>query len=135
MDFSAQRLSYATVTHPVSASPALSRGAARTTGDRLLQRIIWLAMILEIIVVVEPAPVDAVLMLALAAAVLSGKLNFSALTPGVLVSIGLFALLNLVSMYDPFNPMRAVTYVAVTLYLVASWFLFAGLIGRYGVPL
>jgi len=132
MNFSAQRAVYA---RPPASASALPYSAARTSGDRMLQRLVFIAMILEIVVFVEPAPVDAVLMVCLAAAVLSGKLNFSALTPSVLVSIGFFTLLTLVSMYDPFDPVRAVSYVAVTLYLVASWFLFAGLIGRYGPPL
>src|SRR4051794_38559623 len=99
MNFSAQRAVHAAL--PPSALPY---SAARTTGDRMLQRLVFIAMTLEIVVFIEPAPVDAVLMVCLAAAVLSGKLSFSALTPSVLVSIGFFTLLNLVSMYDPFDP-------------------------------
>jgi O-antigen ligase len=146
MNFSTQRLAYTASrttdalrvpVHYATPAPAraLPRPAVLSAGDRMLQRLVWIAMILEIVVFIEPAPVDAVLMVCLVAALLAGKVNFSALTPGVSISIGLFALLNIVSMYDPFNPIRAVTYVAVTLYLVASWFLFTGLIGRYGTRL
>ncbi|HWF07891.1 MAG TPA: O-antigen ligase family protein [Bryobacteraceae bacterium] len=141
MNFSANPSVYATAAAPALPRPvprgeaAVRNRAASTTGDRLLQKMVFVAMILEIVVFIEPAPVDALLMVCLAAAVLSGKLDFSALGRPVLISIGIFALLNLVSMYDPFNPQRAVAYVAITLYLIASWFLFAGLIGRYGPPL
>lgn len=101
----------------------------------MLQALVCLAMLLEIVVFIEPAPVDAVIVLCLVAGLLSGKLNFSGMESPVLVSIGVFALLNLISMYNPFNPAHALAYVAVTLYLVASWFLFTGLVGRYGPPL
>jgi O-antigen ligase len=92
-------------------------------------------MILEIVVFIEPAPVDALLMVILAGALLFGKLDFRAMGPMPAAFIGLFAFMNLASLYDIFDPAHGTAYVAVTLYLAASWMLFAGLIGRYGKPL
>jgi O-antigen ligase len=106
-----------------------------TTGDQLLQWLAVAIMLLEIVVFIEPAPVDAAIVLCLACALLSGKMNFSAVGPTALLPLGFFVLANLVSMYDARDMTRAASYVAITVYLIASWFLFTGLIGRYGKPL
>jgi hypothetical protein len=114
---------------------AVPRFLQLSAGDRLLQAVVFLAMILEIVVFIEPAPVDAVIVLCLVAAALSGKLDFSGVGAAALASISLFAVMNLVSLYDAFDPGKAIAYVAVTLYLIGSLLLFAGLVGRYGKPL
>lgn len=106
-----------------------------TAGDQLLHSLVILAMILEIVVVIEPAPVDAVIVICLGAALLAGKLDFSQVSVPALVFIGIFSFMNVVSLYDTFDPAHATEYVAITLYLVGSWLLFAGLIGRYGKSL
>jgi len=106
--------------------------ARLTMGDQLLHKLVILAMLLEIIVNIEPAPVDAVVVLCLVVTVLAGKLDFSQISVPALVFIGIFSFMNLVSLYDTFDPAHATEYVAITLYLVGSWLLFAGLIGRYG---
>ncbi len=102
--------------------------------DSILRAFTGLAILLEIVVFIEPAPVDALLMLCLAAALMMGKLNFHSLSALPVVALLVFALANLVSMYDPLDPVRAVWYVLVTFYLVASWFFFVGIGGRYGKP-
>ncbi len=114
---------------------AVPRAQQLTAGDRFLQTVVFIAMILEIVVFIEPAPVDALIIVCLVAAALAGKLDFSGVGAAGLAFIGMFAVMNLVSLYDAFDPGRATSYVAVTLYLVASWLLFAGLVGRYGKPL
>src|ERR1700722_2282772 len=90
--------------------------------DSVLCAFTGLAILLEIVVFIEPAPVDALLMLCLAAALIMGKLQFHSLSALPVVALLVFALANLVSMYDPLDPERAVWYVLVTFYLVASWF-------------
>lgn len=109
--------------------------AAFGTGDKLLFFLLGLALLLEVAVVVEPAPVDAVLILCLGFALLTGRLSFAAIRLAPLLSLTAFALANLISMFDPQDPVRAVWYVLVTLYLMASWVLFVGLFGNYGEPL
>ena len=106
-----------------------------TPGDRLFQNLVCLAMVLEIVVCVEPAPVDAVVVACLVIGVLSGKVRLSLVGYLPLISLTVFALANLVSMYDPGDPERAIWYLAVTFYLIGSWFFFVGVIGRYGPPL
>jgi hypothetical protein len=102
--------------------------------DAVLRAFVVIAILLEIVVFIEPAPVDALLMLSLVAALILGKLHFHSLGVAPVVALVIFALANLVSMYDPLDPERAVWYVLVTFYLVASWFFFVGIAGRYGKP-
>ena len=106
-----------------------------TFGDFLFRSLVIFTMYLGIVVFHEPAPVDAMIVLCLLVGVLFGKLDVTAIEMVPLVALVVFCLANLVSMHDPLDPVRAVWYVFVTLYLVASWFLFVGLIGRYGEPM
>ena len=92
------------------------------------------ALLLEIVVFHEPAPVDAAIIFALGLGLLLGNLDFAAISRLPLACLAVFALCNLVSMYDPYDLTRAIWYVFVTLYLIASWFFFVGVIGRYGTP-
>lgn len=110
-------------------------GTGWTRGDTLFRALVILAVFLEIIVLIEPAPVDVVIVLALGVGLFLAKLDFSAVEPVPLLGLVVFAVANLVSMYDPLDLDRAIWYVLVTLYLVGSWFFFVGLIGRYGEPL
>jgi hypothetical protein len=106
-----------------------------TSGDGVFQALVCLAMLLEVVVFVEPAPVDAAVLFCLGLCVLLGKFSLAAVGDLPLISLTVFALANLISMYDPPDPDRALWYLLVTLYLVGSWFFFVGLIGRYGPPL
>jgi O-antigen ligase len=103
-----------------------------TSGDRLLQRLAVAVMLLEVVVFIEPAPVDGLIMVGLVAGFLSGKLNFTEVGSAPLCFLSIFGLANLISLYDAFDPIRAIAYVAITLYLIGSWLFFTGLIGRYG---
>jgi O-antigen ligase len=109
-------------------------GTTHTTEDRLFQGLVSVALLLEVAVFVEPAPVDGAIALCLGLAVLGGKLGLAEIGNLPLVSLTVFALANLISMYNPFDPDRAIWYLLVTLYLIASWFFFVGLIGHYGQP-
>jgi len=102
--------------------------------DSVFRGLVILALLLEIVVFIEPAPVDALLMITLAAALMLGKLRFPSVSPLPAVALVVFALANIVSMYDPLDPERAVWYAAVTFYLMASWVFFVGIAGYYGKP-
>jgi O-antigen ligase len=102
--------------------------------DTAFQWFVVFALLLEIVVFFEPAPVDAALVLCLGVGLLLGKLNFSAIDPLPVLGLAVFGVANLVSMYDPLDPVHALMYVLVTLYLAASWLFFAGVMGRYGTP-
>jgi O-antigen ligase len=106
-----------------------------TPGDRLFQGIVYITMLLEIAVFVEPAPVDAALVFCSVLGLLLGKVRFDVVRNLPLLALAVFALANLASMYDPADPDRAFWYLLVTLYLVGSWFFFVGLGGRFGLPM
>ena len=106
-----------------------------TSDDGFFQALVCLAMLLEIVVFVEPAPVDAAMLFCFGLCVLLGKFSLTAIGNLPLISLTVFALANLISMYDPLDPDRALWYVLVTLYLVGSWFFFVGLFGSYGQPM
>jgi hypothetical protein len=112
----------------------MTRTIARSGEDIFFQTLVIAALCLEIFVFIEPAPVDAVLMFALAAGLVLRKLAFHSMGTVPLMALIAFALANLISMYDPLDPERAVWYVLVTLYLIATWFFFVGLLGHYGKP-
>src|ERR1700761_4147162 len=105
---------------------------SRRREDSVFRAFVILAILLEIVVFIEPAPVDAVLMLCLGAALILGKLRFPTLTAVPVVALVLFAVANIVSMYDPIDAERAAFYALVTFYLMASWFFFVGVAGFYG---
>lgn len=106
-----------------------------TLEDQIFRALVVLAMCLEIVVFVEPAPVDVMIVICLTLGILLRKLDFTIVGTVPLVALAVFALANLVSMYDPLDLERALWYVFVTLYLVASFFFFVGLFGHYGEPM
>ena len=104
----------------------------RRREDSIFRALVLLAILLEIVVYVEPAPVDLVLMMGLGIALILGKLRFPSLSAIPVVSLAVFGLANLVSLYDPLDPSVAFRYLLVTFYLVSTWFFFVGVQGRYG---
>jgi hypothetical protein len=106
----------------------------RRREDRIFRAAVMLTILLEIIVFIEPAPVDLAVVLCLGVALLLGKLRFPGLDVLPVVTLVVFALANLVSMYDPIDPSVAFRYVLVTFYLAGTWFFFTGVAGRYGKP-
>jgi hypothetical protein len=113
----------------------LTGESAPTAGEWVFRGLVILTMCLEIVVFIEPAPVDVLIVFCLGLAAALGKLDFRAVPTKPFVALAVFALANLISMYDPLDPARAAWYVFVTLYLVASWLFFTGLAGRYGQPM
>lgn len=116
---------------PNSAFPG-ARFPEPATGNRIFRALALLTIWLEIVVLFEPAPVDVLIVGCLLLGLLLRTLDFAAVGSVPMVALAVFAIANLVSMYDPFDLTRAVWYVFVTLYLVASWFFFVGLLGRFG---
>src|SRR6185312_5015838 len=100
--------------------------------DAVFRGLIVLALLLEIVVFIEPAPVDLLLLVCLAMALTMGKLSFPTLGVLPVVALVAFGLANLVSMYDPIDPSIAFKYMLVTFYLLGTWFVFVGVEGRYG---
>src|SRR5579871_780218 len=121
-----------TITSPISRQEFGVLEGRETFGERLFQMLVIGSVLLEIVVFHEPAPVDAVIIFALGLGLFLGNLDFSTVTKWSVVCLAIFALANLLSMYDPLDITRAVWYVFVTVYLIASWFFFVGVIGRYG---
>jgi hypothetical protein len=98
----------------------------------------WLlafAMGISSIVLVEPAPVDALMLVLLALGTALGVVRLQAVPvlPGILLA-GL-ALANIVSIPNAPETTRAVFYCFVTLYLITSWVVFVGSIDFYKEPL
>lgn len=95
--------------------------------------LLWLAIATSALVLVEPAPVDILVILGLITALLQGLLSYNRaiLFPGILLLI--FVLANIISMFNLPGAERGLFYFAVTLYLILSFFLFAGVVTKFGV--
>lgn len=103
-----------------------------TGADKLLQGVVFAAILTEIVVLVEPAPVDLLLLLSALLALLFGKVSLRGLTPAPVCALIVFLVANVVSLYDPFDPTRALLYFAISIYLVVSWITLVGLVTFYG---
>ena len=104
-----------------------------TKADGLVRGLVVFALLLEIVVFIEPAPVDAVIVLLLGGALILGKLSFREIKLASVISLAVFGAANLISMFEAYDPQRAFIYLLVTFYLISSWVFFVGLMGRYGV--
>jgi O-antigen ligase len=81
------------------------------------ERAVGLGMLIFGVVFVEPAPPDAVLMIVLAVAIVTGRLTFRRLPFPILVLVGSFLVLNVVSSIFAVSPSRAAFFFLITLYL------------------
>jgi O-antigen ligase len=77
-----------------------------------------LGVLLVGVVVVEPAPSDAVFFVVIAVAMATGRFKLRHLPAPVLVLLAVFAALNLMSAVQVADPERAAVYFAITLYLM-----------------
>ena len=100
--------------------------------NRLFLIGVGIAIAVSSIVMYEPAPYDALVLGLLMVGFLSGILGFRGIQPVGLVPLAIFAVANIVSLYDPLNPTRATWYVFVTLYLCLSWLFFVSFLWTYG---
>jgi O-antigen ligase len=76
-----------------------------------------LAFVLMAVVKLEPAPVDGLLAVILAVALVTGRFDVRPVPLVVLTCVGLFLMLNVVSAVDAVDPGRAAFFFATTLYL------------------
>jgi O-antigen ligase len=82
-----------------------------------------LGVVLMGVVVVEPAPTDAVFLVVIAIAMASGRFHVRNIPAPVFGLLGAFVSLNLLSAVQVADPQRAIVYFAITLYLMvfAIW--------------
>jgi hypothetical protein len=82
-----------------------------------------LGVVLLGVVVVEPAPTDAVFLVVIAVAMASGGFNVRHVPASVFGLLGAFAALNLMSAVQVADPQRAAVYFGITVYLTifAIW--------------
>ncbi|HXE12755.1 MAG TPA: O-antigen ligase family protein [Bryobacteraceae bacterium] len=122
-------MSYATLAPAPTA--ATSPGVSVKTPNKLFLFGVGLAMALSSIVLVEPAPVDALVMGLFVVGICAGIIGLRGLRPIAVVPLALFMVANVVSLYDPLNSRRALWYILVTLYLCASWAFFVGVLWAF----
>lgn len=100
--------------------------------SRIFAALVFVTMVVSSFVIVEPAPVDALMIGLLVFGTLAGFLNFRYVAPLALIPLAGFVLANITSMYDPLDFTHATFYLLVTVYLAASWVFFVGFFSRYG---
>lgn len=109
--------------------------AAIPSGTRMFRLLLGLAFCISSVVIVEPAPVDALMLFLLAIGTVMGTVRLAAIEiPPVLFLTGL-ALANIISIPLAADPARAVWYFLVTFYLMTSWALCVGALDEGGMPL
>ncbi|HXR79007.1 MAG TPA: O-antigen ligase family protein [Bryobacteraceae bacterium] len=88
-------------------------------------------MAVSCFVMVEPAPVDILVLGLLLLGIVSGILTLKGLPPLPSTLMAVLILANIVSFYNPIDLERAFWYIFVTAYLVLSWFFFVAFLQRY----
>jgi hypothetical protein len=82
-------------------------------------------------VLIEPAPVDLLVVLLGCAALVLGRMSFRRVHEIPLICLLVFIVANLFSALNATDGQRALFYVSVTIYLAISMMLFIGVINRY----
>src|SRR5437867_3473722 len=116
-------------------SPLHFRGRPIAIGRQpsLYLFLVGLTMATGTVVLIEPAPIDIVLMLLLVIGLLLDKLEFRNAHALPMTLLGVVAAANLISTPGGGDPTRAIWYCFVTLYLLCSWVFFVGLISKHGL--
>jgi O-antigen ligase len=91
-----------------------------------------LGVLLTGVVLVEPAPSDAVFFVVIAVAMTTGRFSVRDVPPPVLALLAIFAALNLMSAVQVADPERAAVYFATTLYLMVLALWLAGYVTSVG---
>jgi O-Antigen ligase len=76
-----------------------------------------LGFLLFAVVRVEPAPADAVFAVVIAVALVTGRLNLRTTPLGPALGIAVFIALNLIAFFDAIDPIRAASFMSITVYL------------------
>jgi O-antigen ligase len=93
---------------------------------------VWLGVVLMGVVVVEPAPTDAVFFVVIAVALATGRFTFRGRPAPVVGLVVAFAALNLMSAVQVADPQRAVVYFGITAYLMVLGFWLPGYVTSVG---
>ena len=99
--------------------------------SRLFLLATGLTMAVSCFVMVEPAPVDILVLGLLLMGIVAGVLTLKGVRPlpGALLAVLIIA--NVVSFYSPIDDERALWYILVTVYLALSWVFFVAFLQRY----
>jgi hypothetical protein len=101
-------------------------------GVWLFRSLLGFAFSISFLVMVEPAPIDVLLIALFAFGLLFGIVRIRRLPVLPVVLLTGLAFANLVSMVGAADPVRATFYTFVTLYMMMSWALFVGAVDFYG---
>jgi hypothetical protein len=108
--------------------------ASAPAAIRLFPALMGAAFAISSIVLVEPAPIDAVILALFGFGIVFGIVRVRQLPVFPVLLLSGLALANIVSVPASENSTRAVWYCFVTLYMMLSWVLFVGVIHFYGMP-
>lgn len=109
--------------------------ASVPSGARLYRLLFGFAFCISSFVLIEPAPVDALMLLLLVSGIVMGTVRLAALSILPVVLLTGLALANVISIPLAADPARAVWYFLVTFYLMTSWALCVGALDAGGMPL
>lgn len=112
------------------AAPALPVSSVKAGG--LFRTLLGLAFAISFFVMVEPAPVDGMMIGLFACGVMFGMVQLRTLPVLPVALLSGLALANLASMVGADNSARATFYAFVTFYMMISWALIVGAVNHYG---
>jgi hypothetical protein len=98
----------------------------------LFQSLLGFAFCVSFFVLVEPAPVDGLLLALFAFGLLFGIVRLRQMPVLPIALLTGLAVANLVSMSGADDRVRAMSYTFVTFYMMTSWALFVGALNSYG---
>ena len=101
-------------------------------GSWLFQSLLGFAFCISFFVLVEPAPVDGLLLALFACGFLFGIVRLRRMPVLPIALLTGLALANLLSMLAAEDRVRAMFYAFVTFYMMTSWALFVGALNYYG---
>jgi hypothetical protein len=84
------------------------------------------------VVLFEPAPIDVAILGLLFWGGLAGKLRLQPVHQIPILLLGVFALANIVSLWDPLDLVHGLIFTAVTFYLMTSMLFFCGVASAFG---
>jgi hypothetical protein len=102
---------------------------------RLFPTLIGIALGISCVVLVEPAPVDALVLALFAFGVVFGIVRLGQMPVLPVLFLAGLALANILSIPASEDPQRGLWYCFVTLYMMISWALFVGVMNSYGVSI
>src|SRR5580704_2435191 len=115
----------------VRQSPMIARSAS-SASSWLFQSLLGFAFCVSFFVLVEPAPVDGLLLALFAFGLLFGIVRLRQMPVLPIALLTGLAVANLVSMSGADDRVRAMSYTFVTFYMMTSWALFVGALNSYG---